>query len=63
MLQTKTVLKVCDKSGVGNVFCIGSVQKKKTFASLLRVISSKNSLKYKLLKKTTYLGVCTKSRS
>jgi ribosomal protein L14 len=63
MLQMKTSLKVCDKSGVGQVTCIGSIQKKKAFASLLRVILSKNSLKYKLLKKTNYLGICVKSRS
>jgi len=61
MLQLKTKLKLCDKSGPAQAICINT--KKQSFAQLITLNISKHSVKYKLSKKNVYLGICLQNKN
>jgi hypothetical protein len=60
MLQLKTKLKLCDKSGPTQAICINT--RRLSFAKPITININKHSLKYKLSKKNVYLGLCIQNK-
>jgi ribosomal protein L14 len=60
MLQLKTKLSVSDKSGPSIVKCINT--SRLCFSNIITVNINKHSLKYKLSKKSIYLGLCVQNK-